>query len=64
MSEVGTTWNCGNDTDTSNGAPNCPGETWEMNQNRSFSWIDPPTNEVLFMNSTGGIMEWDVTTDV
>ncbi|MCP3936878.1 MAG: DNRLRE domain-containing protein [Actinomycetia bacterium] len=62
--ETGVTWNCGNDPDMSNSRPDCPGEAWEMNQNQAFSWLDPPTDQILFTNDTTGTVSWDVTDDV
>ena len=62
--EMGATWNCGNDTDTSNGSPNCSGETWEMEENSDPSWLEPPTDEQLITNGLSGTISWDITQDV
>ena len=62
--EMGATWNCGNDTDTSNGSPNCSGETWEMEENSDPSWLEPATDDVLITNGLSGAISWDIAQDV
>jgi len=62
--ESGVTWNCSDDTDTSNGSPDCSGDTWQMEENDSPSWIATPTDDKLITNGLSGALRYDVTPDV
>lgn len=62
--EGGATWNCPNDTNTSNSSANCPGAGWEM-----FSLNPPPylasaSGSLLVTNALMGTVSIDVTSDV
>jgi len=61
--ESGVTWNCSNDTNTSNSSPNCTGDTWQMEENDLPSWAGTPIDEKLITNGLSGIIKWDVTAD-
>lgn len=56
--ELGATWNCPNDTDTSNQQPNCNSQ-WQ-----GGTFIAAATASVLHTNGMSGVVQYDVTSDV
>ncbi len=60
--ELGVTWNCPNDTNTSNGSPD--GIQWEMTNSALWPFVTPATSTVLHTNGLSGWVEFDVTIDV
>jgi cell wall-associated NlpC family hydrolase len=66
--ELGATWNCGIDSDTSNSNDNdCNGTDWEMAKPQHpelWPYIATPTDSALIMKNQSGIVEYDVTSDV
>jgi RHS repeat-associated protein len=65
-SELGATWNCANDSNTANSAPDCAGESaWVMwGSTAEVPWSDPPTATTLVTSGQTGTLELDVTRDV
>ena len=62
-SEVGATWNCAHDSNTSNSAADCTTSAWEMGSG-SNPWAATPSASLLVENSTSGTVTFDVTADV
>ncbi|MDX1394763.1 MAG: DNRLRE domain-containing protein [Gemmatimonadota bacterium] len=65
--EVGATWNCADDVDTSNQAPDCAGDEWEMgkpNQPELHPWVAEATDEAVIEKFQTGVVEFDVTDDL
>ncbi len=62
--ELGATWNCGDDLDPSNRRPDCPDTAWEMRNVGPNPWVTPPTGTVLITNGLGGVISFDVTADL
>ncbi len=60
--ELGATWNCPDDTDTSNRRPDCT--RWNMRNSSQWPFVVTPTAAVLHRNGQSGAVEWDVTPDV
>ncbi|OGO50865.1 MAG: hypothetical protein A2148_07885 [Chloroflexi bacterium RBG_16_68_14] len=56
--ELGATWNCPDDTNTSNGSADCPTQ-WN-----GGSFDATATDSFLITNGLTGWVEWDVTADV
>ncbi|MEP7012842.1 MAG: DNRLRE domain-containing protein [Acidobacteriota bacterium] len=56
--ENGATWNCGIDTIPTNSQPNCTTQ-WD-----GGTFDDEPSDSALHLNTTGGIVQWNVTDDV
>ncbi len=63
-SELGATWNCADDSNTSNGAPDCPTTAWDMKNSDQWPFAFDPTSMVLVTNETAGVFSIDVTADV
>ncbi len=68
-SELGATWNCSVDTDTSNSSPDCGGPTaWSMWKpdlpDEQVAWNDPPSGTALIASGETGVVRFDVTRDV
>src|SRR4029453_11891500 len=55
---AGVTWACASDAEIANIAPDCDPK-WD-----GGSFAEPPTDSVLFLNSTSGEVRFDVTADV
>jgi Peptidase_C39 like family len=65
--ELGATWNCANDIDTSDQSPDCTGDEWEMgkkNQPEVHPWVEQPTATALITKFQTGVVSFDVTADV
>lgn len=60
--ELGATWNCPNDVNTGNNAPD--GIQWEMGNASLWPFVSTPSDTVLHTNGLVGWIEFDVTTDV
>ncbi len=64
----GATWNCAVDSQISNQAKNCAGNTeWEMGQPNNLSvhpWASVASASQLITNAQTGVVEYDVTADV
>jgi hypothetical protein len=63
-SELGATWNCGEDSNTSNGAADCPTTSWKMDDSSEWPFSFAPTSTTLGTNETIGVFSFDVTEDV
>jgi hypothetical protein len=61
--EIGATWNCPDDTNPINSAPDCSPD-WEMTQSSQWPFELAPTATMLHTNGQAGWVEWDVTADV
>jgi hypothetical protein len=64
--ELGATWNCAVDAIPTNQSPNCSGATaWEMGNPVSANPFAPvPTATAIIYNGQGGVVSFDVTSDV
>jgi hypothetical protein len=63
-SELGSTWNCADDTDTSNGSADCDGATeWEM-QSGPLPWAAEASDSTVISSGQTGVVTFDVTGDV
>lgn len=63
--ELGATWNCGIDSNTSNSNDNdCNGTNWEMDQQAYWPFIQTPADTELITNGLRGTITFDVTQDV
>ncbi|MFB3074490.1 MAG: DNRLRE domain-containing protein, partial [Candidatus Methylomirabilales bacterium] len=60
--EGGATWNCPDDTNTSNRRPDCT--RWNMKDRSQWPFEVTPTAVVLHEKGQSGVVEWDVTSDV
>ena len=63
-SELGATWNCAEDSDTSNGTDDCETTPWEMEDSSQWPFLFAPTSTTLATNDTTGVFSFDVTEDV
>ncbi len=65
--ELGATWNCGNDIDTSNQRNDCEGTEWHMHKPQNpdlHPWAAEPTSTALIQKFQVGTVTFDVTDDV
>lgn len=60
--ETGATWNCAVDSNTSNGAPDCPSDGWNMGT-APFPWASTGISTHIVAGQTG-VLPFDVTADV
>jgi RHS repeat-associated protein len=64
FAELGATWNCAEDSNTSNSAEDCPAAFWEMEDSTQWPFWFSPTSTRLATNDTSGVFSFDVTEDV
>ncbi|MGC4091180.1 MAG: lamin tail domain-containing protein [Polyangiaceae bacterium] len=62
-SELGATWNCPSDSDTSNSRPDCA-SGWSMGVLPPNPWVSPATSVITVPAQTTGTVTFDVTADV
>ncbi len=60
--ELGSTWNCPDDSNTANGSPDGP--QWEMSNSSLWPFASAASSLVLHTNNMSGWVEFDVTSDV
>ncbi len=66
--ELGATWNCAIDTNTSNHSPDCSGASaWEMGnplQPDLYPWVATPTATANITSAQTGVVSFDISGDV
>ena len=60
--EGGATWNCPDDTNTTNHRSDCT--RWNMRKSSEWPFVGTPTDVILHQKGQSGWLEWDVTADV
>ncbi len=62
--ELGATWNCAVDANTSNSVPDCPTQGWDMTNNGNGTYAPAKTDRLKVNNGQTGVIRLDVTADV
>jgi hypothetical protein len=62
--ELGATWNCGDDLAPGNPVPDCPTTAWTMSGLGVRPWLTPPTATMTITTGLRGVVSFDVTADV
>jgi hypothetical protein len=62
--ELGATWNCGDDSDTSDQSPDCGTTAWEMRSLDPSPFEPTPSGTLLVTKDLTGVVSFDVTDDV
>lgn len=62
--ELGATWNCAVDANTSNSVPDCPTQGWDMTNNGNGTYAPSKTDRVKVSNGQTGVLRLGVTADV
>jgi len=62
--ELGATWNCAVDANTSNSVPDCPTQGWDMTNNGNGTYAPSKTDRLKVSNGQTGMIRLNVTGDV